>query len=71
MKGAKTVTNAEKINNMTNADLFRILATIDKCDCCNLFGEGCVRGLMCPVGIKEWLESEIDSSGILQPFEGN
>lgn len=28
------MTNAEKLNKMSNADLFRILATKDKCDYC-------------------------------------
>lgn len=60
------MTNAEKLNKMSNADLFRILATKDKCDYCIFWGKSCVKGINCDLGIKEWLESEVDFSGILR-----
>ena len=34
MKGALTMTNAEKLNNMTNAELLYFIQTNDRCDCC-------------------------------------
>ena len=60
------MTNTDKLNNMSNAELFLILATKDKCDYCSYWGNGCVKGTMCTLGIKRWLESEVDFSGILR-----
>lgn len=60
------MTNADKLNNMSNAELFRILATKDKCDYCSYWDNGCVKGTMCALGIRRWLESEVDYSGILR-----
>lgn len=60
------MTNADKLNNISNADLFRILATKDRCDYCSYWGKGCVKGINCSLGVIEWLESEVDYSGILR-----
>lgn len=60
------MTNADKLNNMSNAELFLILATKDKCDYCSYWGKGCVKGINCALGIRKWMESEVDSSGILR-----
>ena len=60
------MTNTDKLNNMSNADLFRILVTKDRCEYCSYWGKGGVKGINCALGVIEWLESEVDSSGILR-----
>ena len=63
MKGALTMTNAEKLNNMTNAELLFYIYTNNKCDSCiyekEMIDNTCFNSIHCPEGIKKWLESEI------------
>ena len=63
MKGALTMTNAEKLNNMTNAELFFYIRTNNKCYSCiykkDMIDNTCFNSIHCPEGIKKWLESEV------------
>ena len=44
------MTNAEKLNNMTNAELLYFIQTNDRCDCC-VYNK-------CEQGISLWLSEE-------------
>lgn len=52
------MTNAEKLNNMTNAELFYFMRTNDRCDCCtyNKAVDFCFNG--CKHGISLWMSEE-------------
>ena len=52
------MTNAEKLNNMTNAELLYFMFTSDRCDCCaySKAVDFCFNG--CELGISLWLFEE-------------
>lgn len=50
----KTITNREKLNAMSNEELFTLL----DCQCCIYNGQHCI-GKECKEGILKWLESEV------------
>ena len=58
MKGALTMTNAEKLNKMTNAELLYFIQTNDRCDCCTYSKttDFCLN--RCELGISLWLFEE-------------
>ena len=58
MKGALTMTNTEKLNNMTNAELLYFIQTSDRCDCCTYSKttDFCLN--RCELGISLWLFEE-------------
>ena len=52
------MTNAEKLNNMTNAELLYFIQTNDRCDCCTYSKttDFCLN--RCELGISLWLFEE-------------
>ena len=52
------MTNAEKINNMTNAELFYFMFTSDRCDCCAYSKDVDFCLNRCEQGISLWLSEE-------------
>ena len=56
------MTNAEKINNMTNAELLFYIRTNNKCYNCiykkEMIDNTCFNSIHCPEGISLWLSEE-------------
>ena len=52
------MTNAEKINNMTNAELFYFMFTSDRCDCCAYSKDVDFFFFFFEQGISLWLSEE-------------
>ncbi len=52
------MTNAEKLNNMTNAELLYFIQTNDRCDCCTYSKttDFCLN--RCEQGISLWMSDE-------------
>ena len=49
------MTNAEKLNKMTNAELLYFIQTNDRCDCCTYSKTTDFFFFLCELGISLWL----------------
>lgn len=57
------MTNGDKIRSMSDVELAKFIRNNDDCECCAfVFASGDCNSNFCAVGIKKWLESEVDKN---------
>lgn len=57
------MTNGDKIRSMSNGELAKFIRNNDDCECCAFgFASDDCNSNICTVGIKKWLESEVNEN---------